>query len=563
MRRVAVFSAVVMGVVLLLVVGQGIALYLSDPATRLIRDRIQGIDGATLIEDEPLHNPDLVAGFYSDGGCRPVWSSEKHLTSKAEAFIAVLRRADGEGLNPEDYHLAKIESLIRQWRNGDRQVDKRVNLDLLLTDAFVAFGRHVRNGRVDPRTVYPDWYNFPRRENGDGEIIDALKRDELGKALKVIQPTDSGYEKLREAFLRYRSIEERGGWPSVPGGPKLKAGDRDDRVLLLRKRLFLSGDLGDGAEGGNLFDEKIERALRLFQSRHGLIADGVLGASTVEELNIPVGKRVRQLKLNLERLRWLPRVLGDHYIFVNLADFSLEVVEKNETVMTMRIIVGRDEENQRTFVFTGNITYLEINPFWNVPESIAVNELIPKMKDDPCYLSSHGIRIIDGWNEPAKEIDPKSIDWVSLDPGQFRYRLRQDPGPRNPLGRVKFMFPNEFSIYLHDTPDRQLFERARRTFSHGCIRIEKPLDLAVYLLKGYSDWKREDILRAIASRQRQVITLPEPVPIYIFYLTAWVDHGGLVHFCRDVYSGDRILEQAMNYRPGRRAQLPGRAKLSG
>lgn len=563
MRRVSVFSAVVVGMVLLLVVRQGITLYMSDPATHLIRDRIKGIDAATLVEGEPLHNPDLVAGFYSGEDFRPVWSSEKHLTSKAEAFLAVLRGVDSEGLNPKDYHLARVESLVRQWRNGERQVEKRVDLDLLLTDAFVAFGRHVRTGRVDPRTVYPDWYNFPRRENGDGEILKALKQDEIGKALKVIQPTDSGYERLREALFRYRNIERRGGWPSVPGGPKLKAGDRDDRVLLLRKRLYLSGDLDDGAKGGSLFDEKLNRALRRFQTRHGLVADGVLGASTVEELNIPAEKRVRQLKLNLERLRWLPRVLGDRYIFVNLADSSLEVVEKDEIVMTMRIIVGRDEDDQRTLVFTSNITYLEINPFWNVPESIAVNEIIPKVKEDPHYLSSRGIRIIDGWSEPAKEVDPESIDWESLDPGQFRYRLRQDPGPRNPLGRIKFMFPNEFSIYLHDTPDRQLFERERRTFSHGCIRIEKPLDLAAYLLKGYSDWKREDILEAVASRQRQVVTLAEPVPVYIFYLTAWVDRNGLVHFCRDVYNGDRMLEQAMNYKPARRAHLPAPAKFPG
>lgn len=559
MRKIGIISLVVAVVLLSVFFARFFRNYLSDPAAYMIRSRVTSIGASSQVAGDRLQRAALVAKFYEDTNYAPAWSSEKGLQAKTRIFLEILRESDRRGLRPEDYHLETIESLVAESEaaRGTSSLESRVDLELLLTDAFFLFGGHLYGGRVNPGAIYPDWYNLPPREGSDEGIFAALRSGNLEKALRGLEPPDPRYQKLQEGMEDYRRIASRGGWHTIPAGEKLRAGERDWRIVPLRRRLALSGDLERASsDDSNLFDVELERAVRRFQARHGLYVDGVLGAATVEELNVPVEKRIRQITLNMERLRWLPRQLGDRYIFVNVAGFHLDVVEDGGPVMNMRIIVGKDEEEQRTFIFAGKMTYLEINPYWNVPESIATNELIPRAKKNPRYLASQGIRILDGWREDSREIRPEDIRWDTVDPEAFRYRFRQDPGPKNPLGRIKFMFPNEFSVYLHDTPMRQLFERTKRDFSHGCIRIERPIDLAVYLLRDYSDWSRDDILKAQNSRQRQVVTLPEPVPVYIYYLTAWADHGGVLHFRRDVYHGDKMLEQALDSRKSRLARVP-------
>lgn len=558
MHRIGTTMAVTIGLVLMALLWQASREDVSDPVGNELRSRVQPAVVVPVIRGgaEGVQRPVLLMAFYADREFEPAWFSKKsNLLPRVDPFVKALRGASRDGLRPEDYHLATIESLLSRWRKGAGQasIDQVVDLDLLLTDAFLLYGDHLLNGRVDPRKVYPDWFNFPTRGNDDRLILDALKSRDPARALERLQPVDPGYQRLRRGLMHYRRMAGQGGWPRIPGGPKLRMGDRDGRVPLLRKRLALSGDLGrNGAGGGSLFDGEVDRALRRFQERHGLTTDGVLGAATVGELNVPVEKRIRQIELNMERLRWLPGDLGGRYIFVNVADFRLEVVEKGQPVLGMRIIVGKDEEDQRTFVFAGKMTCLEINPYWNVPESIAVNEIIPKVQKNLHYLASQGIRIIDGWSENAGEVKPETIDWASLDPEKFRYRLRQDPGPKNPLGRIKFLFFNEFNIYLHDTPTRSLFQRERRTFSHGCIRIEKPIDLAAYLLRDDFGWTKETILAEIETRERKVVRLPEPVAVYIYYMTAWADPDGTMQFRRDVYRSDEVLEKALHERPLRR-----------
>lgn len=555
MRRVGIIAAAAAGLLLLLFFWHVTREELSDPLSDQLRLRLQGDDETIAAKGTRagrLREPLLIRAFYSERDFRPLWSSPKGPMPRTASFVKVIGAAESDGLRPQDYHLSRIESLLSRGKSSGKSFspDQRIELDILLTDAFILYSRHLMNGRVDPRVLYEDWFHLPKQEKDESAILAALGMRDVGKALEELRPPEAAYRQLRSAIALYSGVQRKGGWPFVPDGPKIKAGDRDGRMPLLRKRLILSGDLASAsAVEGDLFDGEFERALRLFQHRHGLLVDGVLGGRTVEELNVPVEKRIQQMKLNMERLRWLPRDLGEFYILVNVAGFSLEVMEKGEPVLDMKIIVGKDEEDQQTFLFAGRMTYLELNPYWNVPESIAVEELIPKLRKNPQYLAPQGMRILDGWSEKAREINPGTIDWESVDPEKFRYRFRQDPGPKNPLGRIKFMFINEFNIYLHDTPSRALFERTRRTFSHGCIRIEKPIELAAYLLRGEMGWSKETILTEIAKKKRQVVKLPRPVPVYIFYMTAWPDRDGFLHFRRDIYKRDRALEKAMGGSP--------------
>jgi murein L,D-transpeptidase YcbB/YkuD len=302
---------------------------------------------------------------------------------------------------------------------------------------------------------------------------------------------------------------------------------------------LVSGDLDRAGENTHdVFDQKLEEAVQRFQKRHGLKTDGTVGRSTMETMNIPVEKRIRQIALNMDRMRWLPDDLGDRYVFVNIADFHLEVVEDGREVMTMKIIVGK--RDWRSCVLSAKMSYLELNPYWKVPDSIATKEILPKIKKNPEYLARRNIKMLRNWNDQGEGIDPKTVDWSRIGTNKFPYRLRQEPGPGNALGRIKFIFPNECEIYLHDTPTRHLFGRQRRDFSHGCIRIEKPIELATYLLRDKPTWTSKKILAEIRKGKRQVVMLSNLFDVHIFYGTAWLDRGGTLQFRNDIYHIDEV-----------------------
>ena len=283
--------------------------------------------------------------------------------------------------------------------------------------------------------------------------------------------------------------------------------------------------------------------MKRFQWRHGLTADGVLDAATRAELNVSAERRVEQLELNLERWRWLPQDLGRRHIIVNIAAFELEVVEDEAVVLAMRVVVGRPY--QHTPVFSDTMRYLVLNPYWQVPHDIAVKEVLPRVQRDLSYLAQQKMQVFQGWGPEAEEIDPATVDWSAITPASFPFRLRQDPGPINALGRIKFMFPNKFNVYLHDTPARPLFDETRRDFSHGCIRIQKPIELALYLLRKDPHWNRETLLRALDEVVDRSVPLPEPIPIHLLYWTAWADEDGTIQFRRDIYGRDAPLLEAL------------------
>ena len=482
--------------------------------------------------DAQLAQRATVLGFYARRAFRPAWNNEQGPNRLADDLVAALNRADLEGLNPEDYHVTEIGTLLTYVRlaaasGRTAEVERLADLELLLTDAFLLYGSHLLGGRVDPESLHPQWEASPRGADLGTLLDDALESRKIARALQRLAPTHEGYQRLREALARARAFAESGAWPVLPKEPS---------VALLRERLNAEGDL----------DDDLEKAVRRFQGRHGLEQTGIVDAETHAALNVTADARVNQIKLNLERWRWLPQDLGRRRIEVNIAAFELQVIDDDDVAMRMRVVVGK--AYRRTPVFSDTVRYIVLNPNWHVPKSIAVEELIPRIQKDSTYLERFGMRLQTlGGGPEATDVDPRTVDWTSITAENFPYRLRQEPGRLNALGRMKFMFPNQHDVYLHDTPSRRLFEETQRDFSHGCIRLEKPIDLAIYLMKK-SKWDQEALERALDEGTELSIYLPRPVPIHLLYFTAWADDDGTIQFREDINGVDQPLARALAQR---------------
>jgi len=523
-------------------------------ACELLRNRIEsaGFPPRLVVGGEVIYASETLPSFYEQRTYRIAWSGNGGPLPRAHELISSIRKADVDGLRPEDYHLGRIESVLESLPGGSRAgrpLDPAllVDLDLLLTDAFLMYGFHVLDGRLDPESIDPEWHITAPEENLALVLQDALSGNRVTGALSDLLPYTPCYRGLKEARARYKRIASRGGWPFVPEGGKLEVGSGGVRVDSLRARLVASGDLEAGRVEGEGFDRDLEEAVKRFQGRHGLAVDGIVGPKTLAALNETVEARVRQIEVNMERWRWLPRSLGDRFIRINIANFEMELIEAGERIMSMRVMVGKDY--RRTPVFSDVMTYLVINPYWNVPRSLAVQDKLPLIKKDPDYLAEQRMRVLDGWGADARELDPSTIDWSEITPETFRWRLRQDPGPWNALGNIKFMLPNKFNVYLHDTPFRDAFDQPDRALSSGCIRLEKPVELAEYLLRGYPEWTRPAIIAAVESGEEKTVRLLEPIPVHMLYCTAWVEDSGEVHFRRDIYGRDSAVADALRSRP--------------
>ncbi len=511
-----------------------------------------------LLESEPLPEQLLMGRvqirphfslheFYSARGYAPAWVNDLGTVPLAEVLLDALRGASIEGLCPEDYHLDLITSLLKlaaDSRGHDLLFDPywMAQLDLLLTDAFLWYASDHLQGRM----AFAELRQQSRWENiaNPAKLLDhVLKRQRLQAALSDLVPAHLGYQRLVQQLELYRQIMVMGGWPRIPSGPVVRPNEQSKRVRLLKARLLMTENVAVfSGDDPDLLDALTVRALRIFQKRHGLLVDGVLGPRTLAELNVPVEERIRQIELNLERWRWLPKTLDGRYLQVNIADFSLKVVENDHVVMSMPVIVGN--KYRKTPVFSGQMTYLEFAPYWYVPPTILREDKLPIIKGNPDWLSRNHYEIV-SWRGKREVIDPAGIDWSEVDAKNFPGVLRHKPGPKNPLGQVKFMFPNRFSVYLHDTSERHLFQRRIRLFSSGCIRIERPMDLAQYLLESQGV-TCDELLDAESRNAPLRISLEQPLPVQLLYWTAWVDPDGVVNFRRDFYLRDLDMETALD-----------------
>jgi murein L,D-transpeptidase YcbB/YkuD len=484
--------------------------------------------------------------FYDQRHYRSIWFEESEFKRDPKPLLKEIKNSYFEGLNPSDYHLDLIEQCVNENSLFSAEcLDKRAVLDILLTNAYLSLASDYLNGKIDAEIIIDD-YNYQAEDLGSQKLLSYLtdEKIDITQAIQEQLPKTENYKELKKQLGFYRDSEQIEAWPQIETGEILGIQAKGNRVEQLIENLSARDYLNiDNLESKNYFDQEVKRAVSKFQLDHGLKSDGVVGKKTLNALNITLDHRIKQLIINMERWRWLPENLGSRFIYVNIADYNLKLYENNQLVMEMKTIVGKEQRS--TPVFSDTIKYLVINPYWYVPESIAVEDKLPLIKKDYNYLKENHYSLFKyTGNNKLEEIDPAKIDWSKIDKDNFNYLLRQNPGDHNALGRVKFMFPNKFSIYLHDTPGRYLFSENERGFSSGCIRIEKPIDLAEYLLADQEKWNREKIEEEMTKDKEKIVYLNKPIKIYLQYNTAWVDSLGNLNFREDIYNRDqKIMEE--------------------
>jgi murein L,D-transpeptidase YcbB/YkuD len=507
-----------------------------------IRSEIEQLreSGRLSLGDVEIASGELLARVYERRNFEPAWSGLEKMNALAELIEATAL----DGLSPADYHLGEIRRVQSMIANG-RVLDAaaRAALDIGLTDSLIRLGYHQRFGKVNPYDLDPDW-NFAREfRNRDPALViqEAIDADSLAGYVENLFPREELYRQLQACLAKYRDLAASGGWPVVPDGPTLRPGDKDERLPVLERRLAATGDLAPGVlVDTSVYGGALESGVRAFQERHGLDVDGIVGPGTLRAMNVTVEERIEQIRVNLERARWVLDNLGDDFVIVNIAGFRVYLYRDNEEIWSTRAVVGRTY--RKTPVFRSTMRYLVFNPDWTVPYSIATKDILPKVQQDPGYLAAGDFIVKDRNGDVVETAD---IDWSALGGRNFPYTLVQQPGTNNALGEVKFMFPNEHAVYLHDTPGKGLFDRAARTFSSGCVRVEHPFRFAELLLEANSmDAASIEELRQ--SRQMKSVFLKEPIDVLLLYWTAEVGSDGRIHFYEDVYLRDRAVLEALN-----------------
>ncbi len=469
---------------------------------------------------EPTLADDITRAFYRDRGDRPAWSDDSLFAQLLDA----LEQLSEHGLDPSHYHLPQLQL----WRTEAEQREHYA------TDAWFAAAGHMLSGKLDPVTVEPDWTARGREADLAGSLQQALEEQTVTSSLEQFAPVQPEYRRL-QAELRNLQRQQAEPVLAVPAGPLLRQGMSGERVLDLQQRLnqleLLSPDYQPG-----LMDEATVEAIQLFQSMQNLDDDGVVGPATLNALNRGLGEKLDQLRVNLERWRWLPDNLGQRHVRVNIAGFSVTTWENGEPLRSHLAIVGKTY--RKTPVFSDQIEYLIFNPWWEIPPSIAKADKLPLFRNEPGLVRELGFRVLDN---SGRELDPDGIDWNQVTRGNFSYRLRQEPGLNNALGQVKIMFPNVHNVYLHDTPTRGLFQQQQRAFSSGCIRTQFPLELAAWLLEETPGWDLDRIHAAVESGQETRVNLASRVPVHVLYFTVVAQEHGGVRYLDDLYERDEAV----------------------
>jgi len=493
-------------------------------------------------EGDLVYNLESIAALYEeeeDQIILPKWGN----MGKVDEMLFVIRNISQEGLHPQDYHLSAIETLTeRVFTSDEPDIDAKVELELLLTDAYLLISTHLSAGKTDQETVDPRWMAAKRTPRHDlAQFVDStIVHDRVIESLASLTPQHREYTNLKKALAQYRTLAENGGWNGFEmTASKLEKGMEHPDVVKLRKRIIPTAEDESGR-----FDEALHEQVVLFQRINGLTPDGVVGKGTAEALNISIDDRIASIAANMERWRWMSDDLGERYIKVNIPNFEMQAVENDQPVFVCEAIVGKPF--RQTPVFSAMMNHLVFAPTWTIPPTILWNDVIPAVKKNSAYLSQKNMEIL---TRDGKSVNPSTIDWKNVSRSNFPYMVRQAPGKDNALGNVKFMFPNQHSVYIHDTPTRNLFVQTDRSFSSGCIRISRPMEFASYLLQDKPEWALEQMNSVIAQRKERTVFLSKPIPVHLLYMTAWAEEDGTVHFRRDIYNRDGPLLKALKQAP--------------
>ena len=513
----------------------------TDHANVIIEDRIDELwtTGKLNIGYANIASKHWLPALYERNGFQLLWQNPQNVKD----LLTDVGRVAEEGLNPEDYHLSQLLVLkLRLDENKSPDPSLLADYDILLTDSLVRLCYHTQFGKVDPESLDPAWNMTPQIHNKNpvAAIEKRLRTGSLAKGLNNIRPEIDYYQLLKGVLKKYRDIQDAGGWEPVPEGPTLKPGMTDHRIPLLRKRLSITGDYEGTVTDSEHYDEDLKEAVMLFQYKHRLKADGAIGKNTYAALNIPVKKKIEQIRVNLERARWVFQKEPSDYVAVDIAGFRAYHFEGINPNWSSKVQVGKPF--RKTPVFKSKIKYIVFNPTWTVPPTILEEDILPRIKKNPGYLSKMKISVID---RNGLTVDPSSVNWSKYSKN-VPYTLRQEPGPHNALGRMKFIFPNKHFIYLHDTPSRSLYGRKDRAFSSGCIRVEKNIELAEILLNDPENWNRKRIQELLDTNKTQRVNLSKPKPVMLLYLTIWFDENDNFIFMRDVYERDPAVLEGLN-----------------
>lgn len=482
------------------------------------------VDGVTL-------DTAALRAMYAAHAYAPLWTD-----ASVAGVMRVVSDAGADGLDPAAYHASALAAHARA-----STPDEVAARDLLVSDAVLRWVVDMHRGVAPPRPS-DESAVVPRPTDAAALTLAAASAPDAAAFLASLAPSHRAYAALRSALAAHRALAVAGGWPAVPDGPSLRPGDSDPVIATVRHRLAVTRELAV-ANDAPLYDAELERAVQRFQARHGLAADGVIGRATRLALGTPVDERIQQIVANMERWRWMPDDLGRRHVRVNIPGYRLEVIEDGHVVLDMPVVVG--SPTRRTPEFSARITTLVFNPTWTVPVKLAKEDMLPKMRRNQQYFADHGIRVYASWGADAGEMHPDEVDWHAIGTGIGALKLRQEPGPGNPLGRVKFVMPNGFDVYLHDTNSKGLLRQARRALSSGCVRLADALALADVVLEGQPGWTAERRAAVTADWTTRTVTLSQTVPVYLMYETAWVGADGTIQFREDVYGRDRALAKSL------------------
>jgi len=498
--------------------------------------RIDGVELAAKV---------LIPQVYEAAQFRPLWTNPRQV----DELLRAIEDMELDGLDPQDYHKDRLNRLRSELQTAPDAV-RALDLDLLMTDALARVAYHAHYGKVDPERLDDTW-NLQKAwtgKSGADAVLELLRSPSLHAALESLKPQPPMYRKLRDALAQYRAYEAAGGWGIVPAGPAVDLGESDPRVPAVRHRLALTEDLPKDLDNGDAaFDRPLLLALEHFQARHAL-PSGKLDARTLWTMNLPPKVWIDQLRVNLERARWILPVNDPTFVLVNIAAFEIYFVKDGQREWSQAVQVGR--EFAQTPLFRDEIQYFVLNPTWTVPPSMLAETFLPQAKKNPGYLRKHGLRVYD---RSGREVAPESVNWREYQAHNLPYRLTQSPGAENALGAIKFMFPNPYYIYLHDTPNQAGFDAPVRTSSGGCIRVKDPLQLAEHLVAD-ATWTRDEIDTQLKSGKTETVYLKKPVPIYLLYWTAEVTQDGTLRFHSDVYERDQPVLSALNQAPRLRSK---------